>query len=232
VLVRALSQNFLCGLLGDADDAADWTRDWISGYAAAVTPEHHATRLLDVAQTVAPRHPLLDDLRERVCPTGIRTDRLREPRRSLAERLNQLVEGCDTLAGAIVSARSTVGDVIAGQDRKIVAWERERVLRQVLRALPEATDDEARAQVDGRILQLRFAAAGTPHRGLFLLSCHEGKGKEFDFVVLPFLSSENFDDDQESRQLLYVSLSRARKRILARVATGQVPAICERIGLA
>jgi superfamily I DNA/RNA helicase len=232
VLVRALSQNFLCGLLGDADDAADWTRDWIGGYAAAVTPEHHATRLLDVAQTVAPRHPLLDDLRERVCPTGIRTDRLREPRRSLAERLNQLVEGCDTLAGAIVSARSTVGDVIAGQDRKIVAWERERVLRQVLSALPEATDDEARAQVDGRILQLRFAAAGTPHRGLFLLSCHEGKGKEFDFVVLPFLSSENFDDDQESRQLLYVSLSRARKRILARVATGQVPAICERIGLA
>jgi hypothetical protein len=60
---------------------------------------------------------------------------------------------------------------------------------------------------------------------------HEGKGKEFDFVILPFLSTENFGDDQESRQLLYVSLSRARKRILVRVASGEVPSICERIGL-
>ena len=37
-------------------------------------------------------------------------------------------------------------------------------------------------------LQLRFVAAGTPERGLFLLSCHEGKAKA-DFVVLPFLSN-------------------------------------------
>jgi superfamily I DNA/RNA helicase len=145
--------------------------------------------------------------------------------------LNQLIGGCDTLAGAVDAARVTVGYAIAGQDRKVVAWERERILRQVLRARPGATDEEVRTQVDARILQLRFAAAGTPHRGLFLLSCHEGKGKEFDLAVLPFLSSENVDDDPESRQLLYVALSRARKRILARVATGQVPPICERIGL-
>lgn len=231
VLVRALSQSFVCGLLGDADHAADWTREWIARHATAATPEHHATRLLEVARTVAPRHPLLGDLLQRVSPAGIRTDRLREPRRGLAERLNQLIGGCDTLAGAVDAARVTVGYAIAGQDRKVVAWERERILRQVLRARPGATDEEVRTQVDARILQLRFAAAGTPHRGLFLLSCHEGKGKEFDLAVLPFLSSENVDDDPESRQLLYVALSRARKRILARVATGQVPPICERIGL-
>ncbi len=232
VLARALSQNFVCALLGDADDAGDWAREWIAGYPGAVTPEHHATRLLDLAQTIAPRHALLDDLRGRICPTGIRTDRLREPRRSLAERLNELVEACDTLEGAVTAARSTIGHVIAGQDRKVVAWEREHFLRRVLRALPSTSDEEVRTQIEGRILQLRFAAAGAPERGLFLLSCHEGKGKELDFVVLPFLSSDNFGDDEESRQLLYVSLSRARKRILARVATGQLPAICERIGLA
>jgi superfamily I DNA/RNA helicase len=121
--------------------------------------------------------------------------------------------------------------VIAGQDRKAVAWERERVIRHVLRALPGASDEDVRTQIEGRILQLRFAAGGAPLRGLFLLSCREGKGKEFDFVVLPFLSTHNFGEDQEGRQLLYVSLSRARKQILARVARGQVLEICLRIGL-
>ena len=232
VLARALSQNFVCGLLGDADDAADWAREWVAGHGAAATPGHHATRLLEIAQTVAPRHPLLEDLHERVCPTGIRIDRLREPRRSLAVRLNGLIGRCDTLAGAVDAARRTVSHVIVGQDRKVIAWERERILRQVLHAMPGATDEEARAQIEGRVLQHRFASAGTPSRGLFLLTCHEGKGKEFDFVVLPFLGSENFGDDQESRQLLYVSLSRARKRVLVRIAAGQVPTLCERIGCA
>jgi superfamily I DNA/RNA helicase len=231
VLARALSQYFVCGMLGDADVAADWLREWIAGFAAVATPGQNAARLLDAAQTVAPRHPLLDDLLQRICPAGIRTDRLREPRRSLAVHINRLIERCDTLAGAVEAARSTISQVVAGQDHKIIAWDRERTLRQALRTLPDATDDEARAQVEARILRLRFAAAGTPQRGLFLLSCHEGKGKEFDVAVLPFLSSENFGGDQESRQLLYVSLSRARKRILARVATGQVPVICERIGI-
>ncbi len=231
VLARTLCQNFVCGLLGDADAAADWIREWVAGYVAAATPEHHVLRLLEVAQTVAPRHPLLGDLVERVGPDGIRIDRLRQPRRGLAEQFNELASRCDTLQGAIEAARATAVVAIAGQDRKIVAWERERVVRHVLRALPGVDDTDVREQLESRIIQLRFGAAGTPRRGLFLLSCHEGKGKEFDFVVLPFLSTENFGDNDEARQLLYVSLSRARKKILARVARGQVPTICERIGL-
>jgi superfamily I DNA/RNA helicase len=227
-----LSQRFVCALLGDTDDATEWAREWVLGYAAAVQPDHHAARLLEVAETVAPRHPFVGDLRARICETGLNVDRLREPRRSLATDLNELVGRCESLAGAFAAAQATVRLVTADQDRKVVAWERVRVLRQVLRALPGAGDAEARAQVENRILQLRFATAAAHDRGLFLLSCHEGKGKEFDFVILPFLSAENFADDQESRQLLYVSLSRARKRILARVATGEPPSICERIGLA
>ncbi len=231
LIANYLSQRFVCALLGDTDDAAEWARDWVLGYAAAVGPDHHAARLLELAETVAPRHPFVGDLRARICQTGLNVDRLREPRRTLATDLNELVGRCETLAGAFTAAQATVRLVTVEQDRRIVAWERLRVLRQVLRSLPDSTDEEARAQFENRILQLRFAAAAAHDRGLFLLSCHEGKGKEFDFVILPFLSEENFGDDQESRQLLYVSLSRARKRILARVASGQVPSICERIGL-
>lgn len=77
----------------------------------------------------------------------------------------------------------------------------------------------------------RFASTLTPRRGIYLLTCHEGKGKEFDFVVLSYVADDNFEDNEESRQLLYVSLSRARRWILVRVASGKVPPICRRLGL-
>ena len=78
---------------------------------------------------------------------------------------------------------------------------------------------------------MRFASTPTPRRGIYLLTCHEGKGKEFDFVVLPYVADDNFEDNEESRQLLYVSLSRAKRWILVRVASGKVPPICRRLGL-
>ena len=232
VLMRSLTQSFRCGLLGDADATADWIREWINGYPASLTVEHHAARLLDVAEMIAPRHPLLADLRARLCPTGIRTDRLRPERRALADQLNQLAAQCATLPEALSSVRQTARLAINGQDARVVAWERERVLRRVVHVLPGSTDEDARAQVEGRILQLRSASEGAPQRGLFVLSCHEGKGKEFDLAILPWVSSENFDDDAESRQLLYVSLTRGRKRIIVRLANGEVPPICFRLGLA
>lgn len=231
VLMNALTQTFRCSLLGDADEAADLVREWMSGYSSAVTAEHHAARLLDIAETVAPRHPLLADLRGRLCPNGIRTDRLHAERRALADRLNTLARECETLPTALGAAREATRVAISGQDPRVVAWERERTLRRVMRALPGSTDAEARQQVDARILQLRTASEGAPERGLFVLTCHEGKAKEFDLAVLPWLTTENFGDDDESRQLLYVSLTRGRKRIIVRVARGEVPPICELIGL-
>jgi superfamily I DNA/RNA helicase len=101
----------------------------------------------------------------------------------------------------------------------------------VLQATPHLSDSEAVEKAQSRVRQARFSAAPTPRRGIYLLTCHEGKGKEFDFVVLPYVSDDNFEDDEASHQLLYVSLSRARRWILVRLATGNVPPICERLGL-
>ena len=112
----------------------------------------------------------MGDLRSRLCPTGIRVDRLRSERRALAERLNELAGQCGSLETTLAAARETAHVAVAGQDKRVVAWERERVLRRR-------------------------------------------------------------DDDVESRQLLYVSLTRGRKQILAHGARGQVPPICARIGL-
>ena len=72
----------------------------------------------------------------------------------------------------------------------------------------------------------------TRARASICSTCHSGKGKEFDTVVVPYLSTEIFTDDQEGRQLMYVSLTRARKRLIVRSAIGRTPAFAQTIGLA
>lgn len=80
---------------------------------------------------------------------------------------------------------------------------------------------------------MRFTTEGRQPRGLYLLTCHEAKGREFDMVILPYVSDQIFpDDDEEQRQLLYVALTRARQRILIRTAAGKLPKHCEAMGLA
>jgi DNA helicase II / ATP-dependent DNA helicase PcrA len=65
-----------------------------------------------------------------------------------------------------------------------------------------------------------FAAMDKARQGLraservVLSSIPAAKGLEFDHVLVPFLSKGEFGDgSQESRNLLYVALTRARKRL-------------------
>lgn len=210
VLERHLTKRFRCGRLGSADRALEWVGEWIDGYAAAISHEHHVARLIDVARTVVPRHGHLD-FAERLGPDGIRVDRLRNPRRSLAERLNALGRGCDTLPDAFSAAQSAIRLALADQHPRAVDWDCLSVLRRVLQAPANLDDAKAAERVRSRIRQARYgnSAGASPRRGLYLLTCHEGKGKEFDLVILPWVHQDNFEDTAEARQLLYVSLSRA-----------------------
>ncbi|MGI8411616.1 MAG: UvrD-helicase domain-containing protein [Solirubrobacteraceae bacterium] len=230
VLERHLTKNFRCGRLRARDDGLDFAVEWVDGYATAVTIEHHAQRLLRLAQAVVPRHPHLD-LHERVGANGIDTARLREPRRTLAEGMTRLAEGCESVADSFRAAQDLIRLACHQQDRRAIDWDTLYAVRHVLQAPAHLPDDEAGERARARVRQARFRSAPAPRRGLYLLSCHEGKGKEFDFVILPHVSTANFKDDEESRQLLYVSLSRARQRILIRLAQGDAPAICQRLGL-
>lgn len=229
---RHLAKHFVCRHLRTADATADWLREWLDGYATAATPEHHAARLVDIAARVAPRRQALDDLGSRIGPGGIDCRRLREPKRTLAEGLNALTAGCGTLAGAMSAAQRAGRLACEGQHAREVSWDALHVVRTTLRARPGLPDVDAAERARARLLQLRMASAGHERRGVSLLTCHEGKGQEFDMVVLPYLSTTSFeDDDQQARQLLYVSLSRARRRILVRFATGEAPDFAARIGL-
>ena len=104
---------------------------------------------------------------------------------------------------------------------------------EIVRATGAAHDFLARkstnlsvGSVEQRPPKLRVVVL-TPH-----LTFLEGQGKEVDLVILPWVHRDNFEEDAEARQLLYVSLSRARHQLLVRMASGAVPTICQRLGLA
>ena len=48
-------------------------------------------------------------------------------------------------------------------------------------------------------------------RGLFLMTAHQAKGKEFDAIVIVPLDARRWPDDDEHRRLLYVALTRATR---------------------
>jgi superfamily I DNA/RNA helicase len=231
VLERHLTKHFRVRHIKTADHTADWLRDWLDAYPNAITVEHHAERLLNVAMRVAPRRDDLPDLRSRLGVEGISISRLHEPKRALAEELNRQASTCDTLAESFAAAQAVMRLVCRGQPARLISWDAIQVIRQALMARPGLPDAEARDRAAARLLQQRMTSAGHERRGISLLTCHEGKGQEFDMVVLPFMSADSFEDDQSARQLLYVTLTRARRRLVLRIPTTQAPELAIRLGL-
>jgi superfamily I DNA/RNA helicase len=231
VVEKRLAASFRCGRLRASEEGLDQALHWAEGYASAVSPEHHARRLLELAKHVAPRHQGLG-LEDRIDVEGFNIARLREPRRGLAKGFNELLPLCATLSGSFRAAHGALRLAARDQDSKVIDWDLFYAVQRVLQSSIELPDAEALEKAKSRVRQARFATSPSPRRGLYLLSCHEGKGKEFDLVILPHVSTPNFADDEESRQLLYVSLTRARRRILIRLGEGQIPPICRRLGLA
>ncbi len=54
-------------------------------------------------------------------------------------------------------------------------------------------------------------AAPRTTRGLYVMTAHQAKGKEFDVVVLAGANEQFFPDTEESRRLFYVAITRASK---------------------
>jgi superfamily I DNA/RNA helicase len=228
-----LSKRFYIRRLRTGDETAEWAREWIDRHAvAAASPELRAGHLLEVAERVAPRNADIADLRTRLTVTGIRAERLRGDKRKLADNINDLIEQCQTLVGASRAAVRVSGLAAAHEEPRLVASDAVHVVRRVFTMSPRISDQEARDRALRRIASLRHAPDDDGRRGLYLLTCHQSKGKEFDVVVIPYLSNEIFEDSPEGRQLLYVTLTRARQGVLVRVADGAAPVFAETIGLA
>jgi superfamily I DNA/RNA helicase len=229
---RHLSQRFFCKRIRTARDTAEWAREWIDSYPATTSDQLKMEQLMEVTLRIAPRNEDLQALLPRLDVQGIRVDRLGERRRNLAVALNDTLPLWTDLAGACAAAREVARIAAAHEDAKLVAGDAARVVRSTLRARDGLDDIAAREAILNRLAQLRFTAEAREPRGLYLLTCHEAKGKEFDMVILPYVSATVFNDsDTESKQVLYVSLTRARHRLLVRVAEDDVSASCQAMGL-
>jgi superfamily I DNA/RNA helicase len=126
-----------------------------------------------------------------------------------------------------------VDDVAQHSDRKQLAYGALQVIRKALNVARIETTElaELRRSILAGIRQQRIARVATPARGILVLTCHETKSMEFDAVVLPFVSTDCFPDADEESQLLYVSLSRARSRLIIRTASGRTPSFLRALGI-
>jgi superfamily I DNA/RNA helicase len=67
--------------------------------------------------------------------------------------------------------------------------------------------------IEGKFLQLQFAHVQRLRRGVYVLTIHQAKGKEFDHVILPYVDSRSFSDTLNFKKLFYVGVTRARKSV-------------------
>jgi len=67
--------------------------------------------------------------------------------------------------------------------------------------------------IEDKFLQLQFARVQRLRRGVYILTIHQAKGKEFDHVILPYVDSRSFSDDLDSKKLFYVGVTRAKQSV-------------------
>lgn len=91
---------------------------------------------------------------------------------------------------------------------------------EALRALQRTADalaggafelDEVIARYSQDVIAETHAAPRT-NRGLFVMTAHQAKGKEFDSVILAGATEQLFEDTYDGRRLFYVAVTRASKQ--------------------
>jgi superfamily I DNA/RNA helicase len=80
-------------------------------------------------------------------------------------------------------------------------------------AHPDLSSSEIIELIKSKFLQFQFARIHRLGRGVYVLTIHQAKGKEFDHVILPYVDSGSFRDTLNFRKLFYVGLTRARQSV-------------------
>lgn len=113
-----------------------------------------------------------------------------------------------TVMGDLLGACATVGYHLPRPDAT-------RVLLRTAEALAPTADLATCLVAYGE--QVAASMHSVPQRtdrGLFLMTAHQAKGKEFDAVVVFPVDARRWPDDDEHRRLLYVALTRATRNWL------------------
>ncbi len=87
-----------------------------------------------------------------------------------------------------------------------------RAIRQTAAALMPGTEiTNAVAAYGQHVAATYHQIPQRTDRGLFLMTAHQAKGKEFDAIVIVPLDARRWPDDEDHRRLLYVALTRATR---------------------
>ncbi len=176
------------------------------------SPQKFALHALDRVGDLVPtlRRSSLEQARVRLEPEGINLQRAGAEAGLILKPLGVLYEkgACryfEAIAGVIAAAQA------AGHH--IPRIEAMRALQRTADALTGGTSDleEAISRYAKDVIVAAHAAPRT-ERGLFVMTAHQAKGKEFDCVILADASEQLFPDDLEGRRLFYVAITRASKR--------------------
>lgn len=91
---------------------------------------------------------------------------------------------------------------------------------RTLRSVAEGGGEPEDKDIDLDALLARYSAAAAAasqraprlDRGLFVMTAHQAKGKEFDCVILVDASERSFPDNDEGHRLFYVAMTRATRK--------------------
>ena len=86
-------------------------------------------------------------------------------------------------------------------------------LAGIATAHPNLSQSEIIELIEGKFLQFQFARVQRLRRGIYILTIHQAKGKEFGHVILPYVDSRSFKDTLNFRKLFYVGISRAKQSV-------------------
>ncbi len=170
---------------------------------------HAIGRIEELIPTLRPA--AIKQARERLAPAGVNLRQVGQEARLLLEPLKVLYDE----GGSARYFEAVVGVIAAAQaaGHHVPRIEALRALQRTADALAGGAFglDEAISRYARDVIAAAHAAPRT-ERGLFVMTAHQAKGKEFDCVILADASEQLFPDDFDGRRLFYVAITRASKR--------------------
>lgn len=201
--------------LGGADDF-EQARDDIEQLPLLAEPQYVALHALDRLRSLVPTLPsaVADQVTRRIGNSGVNlAGNCNAEARAILTCLQPLY---DTGASGYVRCLVAAMDSCVENHHHLPRIEAVRTLRSVAE-----TGDEAEGNsIDLDTLLARYSSAAAAasqraprlDRGLFVMTAHQAKGKEFDCVILVDASERTFPDNEEGRRLFYVAMTRATRK--------------------